>query len=68
MILCRSGPLETVARELERYRLDLMGVQEVTWNSGGKERAEDNFFFFGKGSESHQIHDFFCTLQKKITI
>ena len=38
-----QGHLKTVARELARYKLDLVGVQEVTWNSGGKERAEDTF-------------------------
>jgi len=32
-----------VARELAGYGLDLVGVQEVTWNSGGKERAENTF-------------------------
>jgi len=42
-IPCRSGSLKTVARELARYRLDLVGVQEVTRNSRGKERAEDTF-------------------------
>jgi hypothetical protein len=42
-IPCRLGSLKTVARELARYKLDLVGVQEVSWNSGGKERTEDTF-------------------------
>jgi hypothetical protein len=33
--LCRSGSLKTVARELGKYKLDLVGVQEVRWDKGG---------------------------------
>ena len=33
--LCRSDSLITVARELARYELYLMGVQEVRWDNGG---------------------------------
>jgi hypothetical protein len=33
--LYRSGSLVTVARELSRCRLDLVGVQEVRWDKGG---------------------------------
>jgi hypothetical protein len=32
--LCRSGSLPTVARELARYKLDLLGAQEVSWDRG----------------------------------
>lgn len=42
-ILCRSGSLITVARDLAVYGLDLVGIQEVTWKIGGKERAENTF-------------------------
>jgi hypothetical protein len=30
--LYRSGSLKTVARELGKYKLDLVGVQEVKWD------------------------------------
>ena len=30
--LYRAGSLTAAARELARYKLDLMGVQEVRWN------------------------------------
>ena len=32
--MCRSGSFITVARELTRYKLDLVGVQEVRSNKG----------------------------------
>jgi hypothetical protein len=44
----RSGSLKTVARELGKYKLGLVGVQEVRWDKGGTERAEDYTFFYGK--------------------
>jgi len=49
-----SGSLTTVARELARYKLDLVGVQEVTWGKGGTVRAGDYIFFYGKGNENNQ--------------
>jgi hypothetical protein len=33
------GSLLTVLRELLRYKLDLVGVQEVRWEGGGTEPA-----------------------------
>jgi hypothetical protein len=36
--LYRSGSLKTVARELGKYKLDLVGVQEVRSDKGGTER------------------------------
>jgi exonuclease III len=30
----RSGSFKTVARELGKYKLDLVGVQEVRWEDG----------------------------------
>jgi hypothetical protein len=41
--------LKTVARELEKYKLDFVGVQEVRWEKGGTKRAEDYTFFMEKG-------------------
>jgi exonuclease III len=43
--LYRAGSLKTVAKELGKYKLDLVGVQEVTWEEEGTERAEDYTFF-----------------------
>jgi hypothetical protein len=51
----RAGSLETAARELGKYKLDLMGEQEVRWEKRGTERAEDYTFFYGVGHEDHQL-------------
>ena len=43
------------ARELARYKLDLVGVQEVSWKKEGTLKAGDYSFFYGKGNENHQL-------------
>ena len=53
--LCKSGSLTTVARELVRCKLDLVGVQKVRWNKGGPVRAGDYILFYGKGKKHHQL-------------
>ena len=37
--LYRAGSLTVAARELARYKLDVVGVQEVRWDKGGTVRA-----------------------------
>jgi hypothetical protein len=32
-----------------------VGVQEVRWNKGSTEQAEDYTFFYGAGNEDHQL-------------
>jgi len=51
----RAGSLKAAARELVRYKLDVVGVQEVRWDKGGTVRAGDYDFFYGKGNENHQL-------------
>jgi exonuclease III len=65
--LCRSGLLITVARELSRYQLDLVGVQEVRWDKVGTVRAGDYICFYGKENESNQLRTgFICTPQNSM--
>jgi hypothetical protein len=45
----------TVARELARYKLDLVSVEEVRWDNGGTLRAEDFTFFYTKGNENYEV-------------
>jgi hypothetical protein len=40
---------------LGKYKLELFGVQEVRWEKGGTERAEDYTFFYGEGNGDHQL-------------
>jgi hypothetical protein len=42
--LYRPGTLITVARELVRYKLDLLVVEEVRWDKRGTVRAGDYIF------------------------
>jgi exonuclease III len=51
----RSGSIMTVARDLAKCKLDLMGVQEVRWDKEGTVRAGEYTFFYGKGQENHQL-------------
>ena len=44
--LCRAGSLTAAARELARYKLDLVDVQEVRWDNGDKERVGDYNFLW----------------------
>ena len=46
--LYRAGSLMAAARELVRYKLDVVGVQEVRWDKGGTVSAGDYDFFTGK--------------------
>jgi len=45
-ILYKSGSLTKVVRELARYKLNLVSVQEVRWDKGGTERAVDYIFSY----------------------
>jgi hypothetical protein len=53
--LYRVGSLMTVSRELSRFRLDLVGVQEVRWEGNGTAPAGKYTFFYGKGNENPEL-------------
>jgi hypothetical protein len=48
--LYRADSLMTVLREPARYKLDLVGVQEVRWQGGGTEPAGKYTLFYGIGN------------------
>jgi exonuclease III len=62
--LYRSGSLKTVARELGKCKLDLVGVQEVRRDKDGTEQAEDYTFFYGAGNEYHQLGTGFLCIRE----
>ena len=66
--LYRAGALMAAARELDRYKLDLVGVQETRWEKEGTVKAGNYSFFYGKGNEKSTVGNrVFCTSQKCIS-
>jgi hypothetical protein len=51
--LYRPGSFTAATRELARYKLDLVGVQDVRWGREGTVRAGDYNFFYGKENNHH---------------
>jgi exonuclease III len=48
----RAGLLRVVGEEISKYKLDLVGVQEVRWDGGGTEPTGEYTLFYGKGNEN----------------
>jgi hypothetical protein len=42
-------------KKSSKYKLDLVGVQEVRFGGGGTEPAGEYTFFYGKGNENHVL-------------
>ena len=51
--LNRAGSLTAATKELARYKLDLVGIQEVRWDEGDTVRQGITFFMERK--ENHQL-------------
>jgi hypothetical protein len=47
--------LKTVSGELAKYKLDLVGVQEVRSDKDGPEPAVEYTFFYGNGNADHHL-------------
>jgi hypothetical protein len=51
----------TISKELSKYMLDLMRIQEVRWEGGSTEPAGEYTFFYGKRNENQEFGTgFFC--------
>jgi exonuclease III len=66
--LYRIGSLKRVAVELGKYKLDFVGVQEIRWEKGGTERAEDYTFFYGQGNGDHQSGSGFFVHKRIVSV
>jgi hypothetical protein len=51
----RAGSLKAVTEEISKYKLGLVGVEEIRWERGDTEPAGEYTFFYGKGKgdENH---------------
>jgi hypothetical protein len=47
--------LNTVSRELAKYKLHLVGVQGVRWDKGGTEPADDCTILYGNENADHHL-------------
>jgi len=61
--LYRAGSFTAAARELARYKLDLVCVQEVRWDKVGTVRAED----YKRKRKSPIGNRIYCTPQNSIS-
>ena len=53
--LYRLGSFTSASRKLARYKLDLVGAQEVRWDKRGMVREGAYIFFYGEGKENRQL-------------
>jgi exonuclease III len=63
----RAGSLMKASRVLARYKLDLVGVQEVRWEDGGTEPAGEYTFFYGQGNENYELGTGFFVNKRTIS-
>jgi hypothetical protein len=62
--LYRAGTIVRVSKELSKYKLDLVGVQEVRWEGGGTEPEGEYTFFYGRGIENLELGTGFLCIRE----
>jgi len=65
--LYRAGSLTAAAGELARYKLDLVGVQEVRWDKGGTVRPRFYIFSMENKTKKSISNRTFCTPQNSVS-
>jgi hypothetical protein len=45
----------TVAKEISKDELNLLGVQEVSWGTNGTEPVGEYTFVYGKGNGNYEL-------------
>ena len=50
-----AGALGLVTSEIEKYRMDLVGVQEVRWEGSGTLESGNYTLFYEEGNANHQL-------------
>jgi hypothetical protein len=65
--LYRAGSLVTVAKEISKCKIDLVGAQEIRWDRGGTEPVGEYTFFYGKGNENHELGTGFHVYERIIS-
>jgi hypothetical protein len=56
----------TDAKEISKYKLESIGeVQEVRWDRGDTELADQYTFFYGKGNENRELYTI-CFVHNRI--
>jgi hypothetical protein len=45
----------TVSKELSKYKLHLVGIQEVRWDTDGPKPAGEYTFLYEKWDENHEL-------------
>jgi exonuclease III len=62
-----AGLLMAVPKKISKYQLDLVGVQEVRWESGGTVPAGEYIFFYGKGNQNDELGTGFFAHMRNIS-
>jgi hypothetical protein len=64
----RAGSFRAVVKEISKYELHLVGVQEVRWDESGTEPTGEYTFFYGKGNENHELGTVFFVHKTSMSV